>query len=124
LLEDQVKYLVDANFAAPALMIAMSKSKYEALPDDLRKIIDAHTGGDFSITLARFRDVNEAESKRRLRSDPAHVVITLSPEQREEMGKIIAPAVTEWAGGLKRQGIDADRLVARAKELVGPASTQ
>lgn len=63
MLAAQVKYLVDANFAAPALMIAMSKSKYDALPEDLRKIIDAHTGGDFSMTLARFRDVYEAEPK-------------------------------------------------------------
>jgi TRAP-type C4-dicarboxylate transport system substrate-binding protein len=122
-LEDQVKYLVDANFAAPALMIAMNKAKYESLPEDLRKIIDAHTGADFSVMLAKIREVNEAASKQRLRNDPAHVVIALTPAQREEMAKIIAPVVADWAKGLQNQGIDADRLLARAKELVGGART-
>jgi TRAP-type C4-dicarboxylate transport system substrate-binding protein len=122
-LEDMVKYLVDVNFAAPSLMVVMNKAKYEALPEDLRKIIDQHTGGDFSVELAKFREVNEAVAKARLRKDPAHVVVTLTPAQREEMRTIIAPVVADWANGLKKQGIDADRLLARAKELVGPAST-
>ena len=37
--------------------------------------------------------------------------------------KMIAPVVIDWANGLKKQGVDADRLLARAKELVGAANT-
>jgi TRAP-type C4-dicarboxylate transport system substrate-binding protein len=122
-LEDMVKYLVDVNFAAPTVIMAMNKAKYEALPEDLRKIIDQHTGGDFSVEIAKFREVNEAASKARLRKDPAHVVVALTPAQREEMRASVAPVVIDWANGLKKQGIDADRLLARAKELVGTAST-
>jgi TRAP-type C4-dicarboxylate transport system substrate-binding protein len=122
-LADQVKYLVDANFAAPALMVVMNKAKYEALPEDLRKIIDAHTGGDLSLTFAKYREVTEAAAKQRLKADGVHVVITLTPAQREEMAKIIAPVVMDWANGLRDQGIDADRLLGRAKELAGGART-
>jgi TRAP-type C4-dicarboxylate transport system substrate-binding protein len=122
-LADQVKYLVDANFAAPGLVMVMNKNKYEALPEDLRKIIDAHTGGDLSVALAKYREVAEAAAKQRLKADGVHVVITLTPAQREEMAKIIAPVVTDWAKGLRDQGIDADRLLARAKELVGGVRT-
>lgn len=122
-MEDQLKYLVDANFAAPALMIVMNKAKYEAMPEDLRKIIDAHAGGDFSITFAKYRDEHEGLAKARLAKDPAHVVIALSSAQREDMRKLVAPVVADWAAGVKKQGIDADRLLARAKELVGAAHT-
>jgi TRAP-type transport system periplasmic protein len=122
-LQDQVKYLVDARFASPALMIVMNKAKYEALPEDLRAIIDRHTGGEFSLRLAKLRDAGDTAAKQRLKTDPAHVVIALTPEQREEMRKMIAPVVIDWANGLKQQGVDADRLLARAKELVGAANT-
>ncbi|HUH84936.1 MAG TPA: TRAP transporter substrate-binding protein [Stellaceae bacterium] len=122
-LEQQVKYMVDANFAAPALMMAMNKAKYEAMPEDLRKIIDAHSGHDFSMNFAKYRDEHEAAAKKRLAQDPTHVVIELSPEQREEMRKLVAPVVNDWAAGLKKQGIDADKLLARARELVSAANT-
>jgi TRAP-type C4-dicarboxylate transport system substrate-binding protein len=122
-LQDQLKYLVDARFASPTLMVAMNKAKYEALPADLREIIDRHTGGEFSIKLATMRDANDAAAKERLGKDPAHVVIALTPEQREEMRKMIAPVVVDWANGLKKQGIDAERVLARAKELVAAANT-
>jgi TRAP-type C4-dicarboxylate transport system substrate-binding protein len=122
-LQDQVKYLIDANFAAPSLGVLMNKAKYEAMPEDLRQILDAHTGADFSLTLAKFREVSVAAAKERLRQDPAHVVIALTPEQREEMKKIVAPVVADWAANLKKQGIDADRLLARARELVSSAAT-
>jgi TRAP-type C4-dicarboxylate transport system substrate-binding protein len=122
-LQDQVKYLVDAKFASPSLMVVMNKAKYQALPEDLRAIIDRRTGGELSIKIARLRDATDTAAKERFRTDGAHVVIALTPAQREEMRKIIAPAVTEWANGMKRQGIDADRLLARAKELVGTANT-
>ncbi len=122
-LEEQVKYLVDANFAAPTLMIVMNKGKYEAMPEDLRKIIDVHSGGDFSVSFVKYREVNEQAAKKRLAQDPAHVVIELSPEQREEMRKLVTPVVADWAASLKKQGIDADKLLARARELVSAANT-
>jgi TRAP-type C4-dicarboxylate transport system substrate-binding protein len=118
--EELVKYMLDANFAAPALMIAMNKKKYESLPEDLRKVIDAHTGGDWAIALAKYREAGEAAAKQRLAKDPAHTVIALSDEQREQMRKTIEPAVAEWANGLKKRGIDADKLLARARELMAP----
>jgi TRAP-type C4-dicarboxylate transport system substrate-binding protein len=122
-LEDQLKYLVDADFAAPALTIVMNKAKYEAMPEDLRKVIDAHSGRDFSISLAKYREEHESLAKARLAKDPAHVVIALTAAQREEMKKLVAPVVVDWANALKKQGIDADRLLARAKELVSGANT-
>ena len=122
-LEQQVKYLVDANFAAPTLMMVMNKAKYEAMPEDLRKIIDAHSGREFSVTFAKYRDEHEAAAKKRLAQDPAHVVIELSAEQREEMRKLVAPVIADWANGLKKQGIDADKLLARARELESAANT-
>lgn len=122
-LQDQVKYLVDAKFASPTLMVVMNKAKYQALPADLRAIIDRHTGGELSARIAKLRDASDMAAKERFRTDGVHVVVTLTPDQREEMRKMIAPVVTDWANGLKKQDVDADHLLARAKELVGAANT-
>ena len=43
LLIDQVSVAVDARLAAPALMVVMNRAKWDALPADLKTIIDKHS---------------------------------------------------------------------------------
>src|SRR6195256_3613789 len=40
---DQLNVVVDAQLAAPALMIVMNRARWDAMPDDLRKIIEKHS---------------------------------------------------------------------------------
>ena len=39
---DQLNVVVDAQLAAPALMIVMNRAKWDSLPDDLKKILEKH----------------------------------------------------------------------------------
>ena len=109
--------MIDANFAAPALMVVMNKAAWDALPPDLQAIVETHalplTRGN-----ARLRDENEAVTKARLSADPRFTLVTLSPENRADMERAVTPAVSDWKAGLARQGIDAEGLLTRARELV------
>jgi TRAP-type transport system periplasmic protein len=121
MLTDQVKYLVDTRFAAPALMIIMKQEAFDRLPAEARKAIDGVTGFEFSLRNARQRDAWENETRDRLGKSSAHKVIKLSNEQRAEMIKRTAPVVDDWADTMAREGTDGRKLIERARELIKQA---
>jgi TRAP-type C4-dicarboxylate transport system substrate-binding protein len=118
---DQVKYLIDARFAAPSLMIIMKQSVYDGLPAEVRKAIDGATGLDFSLRSARMRDGWENETRDRLTKQSTHKVIRLTAEQRAEMAKRTAPVVDEWADTMSREGVNGRKLIERTRELIKQA---
>lgn len=116
-LADQVKILVDAKFAAPALMVVMNKAKWDALPADMQAVIERHAV-DLTLGNARLRDAAEEVTRDRLRTDPNYTYVALTPQVRAEMEAAIQPAVADWKAAMARQGVDGERLYARARELV------
>ena len=119
---EQLKVMVDTNFAAPALMVVMNKAKWDSLPPDLQAAIEKHmpilTAGN-----ARLRDSAEATTKARLTNDPALKVLSLTATMRTDMEKTIEPAIAEWKTTMAKQGIDGEQLYRRAQELVMQSRT-
>jgi TRAP-type transport system periplasmic protein len=117
LVADQIKAEYDCGLAAPALMIAMNQKAYDALPKDLQKVIDDHFGVVLSQAMAKDRDVNEAEAKKRFQNKSGFTYTVMTPEQHDEMVKLIAPVLEDWKKSMADQGIDGDKLLKRAQEL-------
>jgi TRAP-type transport system periplasmic protein len=116
-LADQVSVAIDANLAAPALMIVMNKAKWDALPAELKAIIEKHSA-ELADTSARTREEMEAISKQKIKSDPRFTTLSFTAEQREGLERVIAPAITDWKSSMDKLGIDGNRLHKRARELV------
>ncbi len=116
-LSDQLSVVIDAHLAAPALMMVMNRAKWEALPNDLKAILEKR-GVDLAMTSARVREAQETITRKRLQSDPRFTALTFSDEQLAELQRVTAPAVQEWKVNMTKQGIDADRLYKRAIELI------
>ena len=114
---DQVNVAIDANLAAPALMVVMSKAKWDALPADLKAIIEKRSA-DLAMENARVREELEATSKAKIKADPRFTTLTFTAEQRQSLERVIAPSITDWKSSMDKQGIDGNRLYKRARELV------
>jgi TRAP-type C4-dicarboxylate transport system substrate-binding protein len=114
---DQISYMVDANLAAPTLMVAMNRKTYDALPADLRQVIDSEAGRGFARKSARLRDEAEAKSKQILSQSATHHLVKLDDAERRELQQRIAPVYDEWIATMKRDGIDGAALLARARAL-------
>lgn len=116
-LADQLKVVIDARLAAPALMIVMNRAAWDAMPADLRKIVEKHAS-DLAMGSARIREAQEAVSTKKLQNDPRFTALTFSDQQRAEIQAVTAPAVAEWKANMAKLGLDGERLYTRARELI------
>jgi TRAP-type transport system periplasmic protein len=115
---EQIKVVVDAKFAAPALMIVMNKAAYEKLSAEVRAVIDRSTGLDFSVHTAAQRDKWDDEARTKLKAQGQHTFRTFSDDQVKEIAMRVAPVVDEWSAGMSRHGVDGAKLLERARALV------
>jgi len=117
-LVNHVKQGLDLRFAAPALMIVMNKARYDAMPEDLRKVIDKNTGRDFTMAMASSRDAANAEARDKFAKEPGKQVYELKSEHRREVTERIEPVIAKWVAEKKAAGIDGQALLTRVRALV------
>jgi TRAP-type C4-dicarboxylate transport system substrate-binding protein len=117
LMIDLVDCIIDANLAGPALMVVMNRKAYEALPAELRQVIDGQSGRTLSLRSARMRDEADAKAKQRTAQSATHHIVKLDAAERRELEQRITPVYDEWVNEMKRDGIDGAALLARARAL-------
>lgn len=93
----------------------MNRARYEALPDDLRRVIDDNSGMDFSVAIGAGLDAEEARVKQRYNESDVPV-IELDDATRAQMAEMAQPVISDWVGGAADNGIDGAALLARARE--------
>lgn len=100
-------------------IFAMNKAKYESLPPDLKKVIDAHSGSDASAMAGRA--FSEADGLgRKLTEKNAHNVI---PASELAHWKQAAQSVTDgWVADVSAKGADGRALLASARALIAKYS--
>ena len=96
---------------------AMNKDSYNALPDDLKAVIDANSGLETSAMAGRAHDTGDRDG-RALMEEAGNEIATLS---EAETARIVAlgDAVTqEWIAEMTARGLDGAQLVEDAKAAV------
>ncbi len=105
------------TFYSSTFILAMNKAKYESLPAELKKIIDAHSGlGPASEAGAVWDEqaatVSEMVKKR------GNAVTQLSQEDKERWRKLTEPVTESWIKQMKERGHDGGKLIETARALI------
>lgn len=98
-------------------VVAMNEAKYNSLPADLRKVIDANSGVEASAWAGQVWDGTIA-SGRKSATDRGNVVTVLSAAEYERWEKATEVVAQEWVKDLTAKGVDAKRLLDDAKALL------
>lgn len=98
-------------------VMAMNKDKYDSLPDDLRAIIDANSGLDFSI-FAGGTQADADGPARQLAVDAGNNIITVNAEQAAEWDEMARPVYDAWIADMETKGIDGQALIDQARTLM------
>ncbi|RYH12200.1 TRAP transporter substrate-binding protein [Tropicimonas sp. IMCC6043] len=116
LVENHTTFGDDALYTA-TFVIAMNKDRYESLPDDLKAVIDANSGLEFSAMAGKL--IQEADAPPRDAAIAAGAnIIELSPEEVAEWKAAAAPTTDAWIAEMDEKGLDGTGLHNRAIELI------
>jgi TRAP-type C4-dicarboxylate transport system substrate-binding protein len=96
-------------------VLAMNKARYEGLPDDLRAVIDANAGHDFSVFAGKTQQDYDAPS-RQLAVDAGNNIITIT--DTAPWVAATEPIYAEWIAEMQAKGIDGQALIDEARTLM------
>lgn len=117
--KDHTEFGVENGGLSTSVMaLVMNQAKYDALPDDLKKVIDDNSGAALAALAGKAFD--EAEAAERQKAVDAGDTITVVPEdQLQEWRTASQPVVDAWvqAAGADGQAMrdDARAMLAKAQ---------
>ena len=122
-LHEMVKYHSETDASRPALytavfVLAMNPARYEALPADLKAVIDRNSGAVLSQAAGRAWDASQA-SARRQAVDRGNVFYTVPAAEVDRWIKASSPLYDDWT---RRCGvIPRETILAYMKAQAGTA---
>lgn len=105
---------------AQVFVLAMNKARYESLPADLKKVIDANSGAAFSAWVGKM--IHEADVPgRKLVQQAGNPIYTLSASELQTWKKATDRLDDELVTEIGKRGLDGAALLQSAKELIEKA---
>jgi TRAP-type C4-dicarboxylate transport system substrate-binding protein len=117
-----VKYTAETDRSYNALyttvfLVAMNKRKYDEMPADLKKVIDANSGQEFSAFLGRTQAGADVPGKEKMVA--SNVQINVIPKaELENWKKATDQLDDEWVKSMNAKGQDGAKLLKSAQDLV------
>ena len=121
-LQEIAKYHTDTAAGAPRMsntifVIAMNEAKYASLPPDLKKVIDANTGLEWSKQIGRAFD-STTEPAKKMAAAVGGVFDTLTPAEYDRWVKQTEGVNREWIGEVGAKGGNGQALLDDARALI------
>ena len=95
----------------------MHRATWDAMPADLQVTIEKCAAA-FVADSARLRTEAEVSAAKKLQADPRYTFVPYSRELHDEMQTALAPVYDVWQADMAKHGLDGERLLRRARELV------
>jgi TRAP-type C4-dicarboxylate transport system substrate-binding protein len=98
-------------------VLAMNKDRYDSLPDDLKQVIDANSGLEFSVFAGGTQSDADGPS-REAALDAGNEIITVSEEDAQVWREAAQPVYDTWLSEMEARGIDGQALIDQARRLM------
>ncbi len=121
-LQEVTKYHLDTapgvdKMSNSIFVIAMNPAKYDSLPPDLKKVIDANSGIEFSKQIGKIFDGTTTAGKK-LAADAGGVFDTLSPAEFDRWKKATEGVDKDWFTEVGAKGGNGPALLDDARALI------
>ncbi|WP_425041032.1 TRAP transporter substrate-binding protein [Primorskyibacter sp. S187A] len=98
-------------------VLAMNEGVYNGLPDDLKAVVDANSGLDFSVFAGG--TMADMDAPARMAADEAgNNIVTLDAAASAEWAAAAQPVVEAWLADMDSKGIDGQALIDEARTLM------
>ncbi len=121
-LHELTKYHSETDPAEPALYtavftIAMNRAKYDKLPADLKKVIDANSGAEFSAMIGRTWD-QSAGAARELAVKSGNQFNTIPQSELATWRKVGDRIAADWVEEMNGKGYPGQAMLDDARKLI------
>lgn len=93
---DVTSYHVDAALGSSVAVIFMTKSKYQSLPAEARRILDANSGEAASRAYGRFWDTVANRAREQIKKTAGQQLVPLTSQQKALWRQKAAPVAADW----------------------------
>lgn len=97
--------------------LAMNQAKYDSLPPDLKKVIDANSGAALSKTAGTVWDAS-APPARKIAADHGNTFYMIPASELDNWQKATAHLPEDWIKDVGAKGQDGKALLQTAKDLI------
>ena len=98
-------------------ILAMNQAKYDSLPPDLKKVIDANSGASLSKTAGMVWDAS-APPARKIAADRGNTFYVIPAAELENWQRATAHLPDDWMKDVTAKGQDGKMLLQAAKDLI------
>jgi TRAP-type C4-dicarboxylate transport system substrate-binding protein len=121
-MHEMVKFHSETDPSRPALysavfVFAMNQARYDALPADLKKVIDANSGAAFSQQIGKIWDNSQAAG-RKAAQDRGNTLYTIPSSELDNWVKASAPLYTDWIADMDKRGLNGQQMLQEARDLL------
>lgn len=104
------------TFSTTVFLLAMNRAKYDALPDDLKAVLDKNSGRNAASLAANLWD-EEAVAVEDNAKKRGHSVTDFSDHDVLRLHKVCEPVVQNWLKTAKERGLNGEKILADAKSF-------
>ena len=125
-IQELVKFHSETDPAEPAFytsafIFAMNKAKYDSLPADLKKVIDANSGQALSAAAGRAFLQADVEGKKLINKAAINVIPASELAQWKVLGNKLS---SDWVNDMNGKGLNGTKMLEDAKALIAKHSTE
>jgi TRAP-type C4-dicarboxylate transport system substrate-binding protein len=121
-LHEMVKFHSETDPSRPALysavfVFAMNQAKYDSLPADLKKVIDANAGAAYSQAIGKIWDGSQAAG-RKAAQDRGNTFTMIPASELDNWVKASAPLYDDFTADMDKKGLPGKQMLQDARELL------
>jgi TRAP-type C4-dicarboxylate transport system substrate-binding protein len=95
----------------------MNQAKYDAMPADLKKVIDANSGAALSQQIGKTWDNSQAAG-RKAAQERGNTFTMIPAAELDNWVKASAPLYEDWVADMDKRGNNGKAMLAEARELL------
>ena len=121
-LHEMVKFHSETDPSRPALysavfVFAMNQAKYDSLPADLKKVIDANAGAAYSQAIGKIWDGSQAAG-RQAAKDRGNTFTMIPASELDNWVKAAAPLYDDFTADMDKKGLPGKQMLQDARDLL------
>ena len=127
-LHEMTRFHSETDKSQPSLytalfIVAMNPAKYESLPADLKKVIDANSGADFSASIGKVWDIS-APPAREKAVERGNQFDTIPAAELIKWRRITDKLAASWVKEMDAKGYQGQAMLDTAKALIQKYNAQ